>query len=74
MLEWELFPKVAADVAMQAINEGVALKSLSWDEVYQTARKDILETQRLTKLLQDEGYIPTMDEALIKKVMEEIVN
>ena len=73
MLEWELFPKVAADVAIQAINEGVALKILSWNEVYQTARKDILETQQLIKLLQDKAYIPPVDEVLIGRIIKDVV-
>jgi len=73
MLEWELFPKVAADVAMQAMKEGVALKQLTWEHVYETAKFDIKKTQELTKLLQDNGYIKTVDEKIIMEVIAEIV-
>ena len=72
MLEWELFPKVAADVAMQAIKEGVALKNLTWQEVYEAAKSDIRETQELTRLLQEKGYIKQIDERIIREVIAEV--
>jgi len=73
MLEWELFPKVAADVAMQAIKEGVALKNLSWQQVYEAAKHDIRQTQELVNLLQDKGYINQIDENMISDVLEEVI-
>ena len=73
MLEWELFPKVAADVAMQAIKEGVALKNLSWQQVYEAAKSDILEVQELTKLLQEKGFIKQVDDKVIQQVIEEVI-
>ncbi|MCL2168051.1 MAG: hypothetical protein FWH59_02865, partial [Lentimicrobiaceae bacterium] len=73
MLEWELFPKVAADVAMQAIKEGVALKNLSWKQVYEAAKSDILEVQELTKLLQEKGYIKQIKEEVIREVAREVI-
>jgi len=73
MLEWELFPKVAADVAMQAIKEGVALKNLTWHQVYEAAKSDIREAQELTNLLQENGYVKQIDESVIKEVLEEVI-
>jgi len=73
MLEWELFPKVAADVAMQAIKEEVALKKLTWKEVFEAAKSDIRETQEITKLLQEKGYIKQIDESVIKETIREVV-
>jgi len=73
MLEWELFPKVAADVAMQAIKEGVALKNLTWKQVYEAAKSDIREAQELTKLLQEKGYIKQVEENVIREVVQEVV-
>jgi hypothetical protein len=64
---------VAADVAMQAIKEGVALKNLTWQQVYEAAKSDICEAQELTKLLQDKGYIKQVDESIIHEVMQEVV-
>jgi len=73
MLEWELFPKVAADVAMQAIKEGVALKKLTWKQVYETAEADIKQAQELTKLLLEKGYIKQIEESMIRKVLQETI-
>jgi malate dehydrogenase (oxaloacetate-decarboxylating) len=73
MLEWELFPKVAANVAMQAIEEGVALKNLTWEQVYEAAKYDIREVQELTKLLQEKGYIKPVDESVIREMIREVV-
>jgi malate dehydrogenase (oxaloacetate-decarboxylating) len=73
MLEWELFPKVAADVAMQAIKERVALKNLTWKQVYEAAKSDIQEAQELTKLLQKKGFIKPIEESVIRKVIHEVI-
>jgi malate dehydrogenase (oxaloacetate-decarboxylating) len=73
MLEWELFPTVAADVAMQAIKEGVALKNLTWQQVYEAAKNDIREAQELTKLLQEKGFIKQIDETVIQEVIREVI-
>ena len=74
MLEWELFPKVAADVAMQAIKEGVALNNLSWQQVYEGATHDIREAQELLKLLQEKRYIKPIDESVIQEVIKEVMD
>lgn len=74
MLESALFPKVAADVAMQAIKDGVAIKNLTWDEVYQQAKKDIDKAHEMSNLLQEKGLIPEFPEEIIRKVVAEVVN
>jgi malate dehydrogenase (oxaloacetate-decarboxylating) len=68
-----LFPKVAADVAMQAIKEGVALKNLTWDEVYQAAKKDIMEAREITQMLQDKEYIAPIYDEVIEKIMDKVI-
>jgi malate dehydrogenase (oxaloacetate-decarboxylating) len=73
MLEWELFPNVAADVAMQAIKEGVALKNLTWQQVYEAAKCDIRAAQELTNLLQERGYIKQIGEDVIREIIREVV-
>lgn len=72
MLESDLFPQVAADVAMQAIKDGVALKLLTWEDVYQKAKKDISEAHQITEMLQDKNLIPEFPEELIKQAVEEV--
>lgn len=73
MMEWELFPKVAADVAMQAIKEGVALKNLTWEEVYQQAKKDISDAHDMVQLLEDKGFIKDLDEKVIRDVVASVI-
>jgi malate dehydrogenase (oxaloacetate-decarboxylating) len=71
MLDNGLFPHVAADVAMQAIREGVARIEPSREEVYQKAKKDISDSHKITELLQSQGFIEEFPEALIQKIVEE---
>ena len=65
-----IFPKEAADVAMQAIKDGVArVTDLTWQQVYDIAEKDIKESRAAAQLLMKEGMIgefpqQLMDEAL----------
>jgi malate dehydrogenase (oxaloacetate-decarboxylating) len=70
MLESEVFPKVAADVAMQAIKEGIARKPLSWDEVYAIAKKDIQDVHRMMEVLSDNGLIKAMDNQMIQDAFD----
>ncbi|HPB19997.1 MAG TPA: hypothetical protein PLC00_04410, partial [Bacteroidales bacterium] len=48
MDEAEVFPIVAATVAMEAIKNGVARKILSYQQAYQWAKKDITYARELT--------------------------
>jgi malate dehydrogenase (oxaloacetate-decarboxylating) len=47
----------AADVAMQAIKDGVARKQMTWDEAFQIAKKDIDYSRSMAKSLHDNGFI-----------------
>ena len=58
MDDWEVFPRVAAATAMQAIAEGVARLKLDRETVYQAALQKIKRAQEQTKLLMDGGIIP----------------
>jgi len=58
---------------MQAIKEGVALKKLTWKQVYETAEADIKQAQELTKLLLEKGYIKQIEESMIRKVLQETI-
>ncbi len=73
MMEWELFPKVAADVAMCAIEEGVALRNRTWEEVYEEAKRDILQVRELVDTMQNNNFIEPFNEEIIHSVLEEVV-
>lgn len=72
MLESDLFPQVAADVAMQAIADGIAIKNMTWDEVYNKAKRDIDQTHQLCDLMQEKGFIPDFPEELIRESIAEV--
>jgi malate dehydrogenase (oxaloacetate-decarboxylating) len=73
MLDNSLFPHVAADVAMQAIKEGVARIILTREEVYQKTQKDISDSHKITELLQTQGFIEEFSEDLIRKIVNETI-
>ncbi|MBR4135677.1 MAG: NADP-dependent malic enzyme [Bacteroidales bacterium] len=72
MMDTDMFPTVAADVAMKAISQGVARKQRTWQEVYDIATHDIAETRRIVDDMQKEGIIPTFPAEEIKNIMREV--
>ena len=66
----ELFAKEAADVAQQAIEDGVARKQLSWQEVYDKAEEDIKAVRKKMEILQDQGLIKQPDEKLLDEALQ----
>ncbi len=57
MDESEVFAIQAADVAMKAIEEGVARVIMTWDEVYNRAKADIVASRSMYDDLQRLGHI-----------------
>ncbi|GHV73046.1 malate dehydrogenase [Spirochaetia bacterium] len=57
MEETEVYAVEAADVARQAIKEGVARVKLSWEEVYNQAKADIAAAQSLVDDMRKMGHI-----------------
>ncbi len=74
MNDLEVYAYEAADVATQAINDGVARINLCWDEVYQQTLSDIKETHKLIDLLMKENIIKKPDPSLIEKILKECIN
>ncbi len=76
MEETDVFAQEAADVAMEAIKEGVARVSLTRDEVYQQAKADIAEARALVEDMKKLGHIKEppaeMLEAALKKAIEAV--
>ena len=59
MLEWEVFPRVAAAIGMQAQREGQARKKVSSDMIYEGAKKVIETSRKISQLLVQKGIIPS---------------
>ncbi len=70
MDEADVFPVEAADVAMQAIADGVARVILTWDEAYDIARRDIERAREMTRVLMEKEMIPKPDPAMLERAMD----
>lgn len=57
MDEWEVFPREAAAVGTKAIEQGIAEKILTWEELYKTAESIISKARQETNMLTEEGFI-----------------
>lgn len=51
MTEWEVYPKVAAAVASKAQSQGIARRSVSFDEEIENAKSAIEEARKIMNLL-----------------------
>lgn len=70
-----IFPKEAADVAMQAIKDGVArVTDLTWQQVYDIAEKDIKESRESAQLLMKEKHIADFPQELLDQSLEFAIN
>jgi len=57
MDNWEVFPRVATATAMKAIEEGVARRVLSRDEIFNLAEKQIKRAQDQAKIMMEKGIV-----------------
>ncbi len=73
MQETEVFAIEAADVAMQAIKDGVARVKLTWDEVYKTTLADINEARSIIDLLQKNEFIKAPDLKMLEAARDKAV-
>ena len=62
MENWEIFPKEATAVALKAIEEKIARKIMSEEEIYQNAYNIIKRSRDTTQVLMDNGLIQPMPE------------
>ena len=74
MDETEVFAEEAADVAMEAINNGVARISLTRDAVYKTTLRDIKETRAIMDLLMEKDFIKKPDMKLLEDAFKKAVD
>jgi len=64
MEEWEVFPMIAAAVGAKAVEQGVARKVLSRDELYASAVTLIKQSREVTQLMMQNGIIAEPPESL----------
>lgn len=70
MDEADVFPVEAADVAMQAIKDGVARYQMTWDEAYSQAKKGIDYSRSFAHKMQDEGFINNPPQEMLTEALE----
>jgi len=73
MEETEVFAVEAADVAMQAIAEGVARVPMTWDEVYQRAKEDISASRSLVADMQKLGHIKEPPQEILEAALKSAI-
>lgn len=61
MDEWDVFPREAAAVAVQAAEQGLARRATTHDEEYHRAAEIIKGARDLTKMMMQEGFIEKAD-------------
>lgn len=72
MMDSDLFPHVASDVAVQAIQDGVARKQRTADEVYAIAKQDIEEAHAIVKHFEEHGIIRRFPEEKIREIVQQV--
>jgi len=70
MDEADVFPVEAADVAIQAIKDGVARIQMTWDEAYKIAKTDIEQARKTIHHLSEQGFIEMPPQQLIDEALE----
>lgn len=66
----EVFPREAAEVAAQAVADGVARQPMDPEEVFRKADHDIRAHREILQLLEGKGFIQPPPERMIREVLE----
>jgi malate dehydrogenase (oxaloacetate-decarboxylating) len=74
MEETEVFAVEAADVAQQAIAEGVARIQLSWDEAHSRAKADIAAARSLVDDMQSRGHIKDVPAEILEAALAQAID
>jgi malate dehydrogenase (oxaloacetate-decarboxylating) len=70
MDEATVFPQEASDVAMQAIQDGVARVLLSKEEVYKRAEADITYSRKLMDTMMTGGFVRPPPQAMLDESLQ----
>jgi len=70
MDEANVFPQEAADVAMQAIKDGVARINLSFEEAFNIASEDIKQSRDLFHSICDNGFVKKPPQELLDTALK----
>lgn len=74
MDETDVFAQEAADVAMQAIADGVAGLQVTWDAAYQQAKAEIENARAITRMMMQQGLIKEPPLNMVNEIFNEVLN
>ena len=74
MDEPDVFPYEAAEVAMQAIADGVARVEMTWQEAFDVAKKDINSARELSQTLFDKGFIQEPPKEVLQDILKKTID
>src|SRR6056297_1100210 len=74
MDETDMFAFEAADVAMQAVKEGVARVKTDWDTIYDRTLQDIGQTRQTIDMMMDKNFIKTPDKSMLEKALKKAID
>ncbi len=70
MDETEMFAHESADVAMEAIKNGVARTELSWDDVFKKTMYDIKQTRSTIDMMMQHNFIQQPDMEMLEEALK----
>jgi malate dehydrogenase (oxaloacetate-decarboxylating) len=73
MDEMDVFPQEAADVAMQAIEDGVARMEMSFEQAYKIAERDIKYAHDMLNVLVDKHFINEPDQIVLQSLLDDVI-
>lgn len=74
MDETDMFAFEAADVAMEAIKNGVARVESDWDTIYNRTLEDIGQTRQTIDMMMEKDFIKTPDNKLLEDALKKAVD
>jgi malate dehydrogenase (oxaloacetate-decarboxylating) len=74
MDDTEVFAYEAADVAMEAIKNGVARVEMTWDEVFNRTMEDIKQTRGTIDMMMENNFIPQPDVKMLEDALKVAVD
>ncbi|HRW63214.1 MAG TPA: malic enzyme-like NAD(P)-binding protein, partial [Bacteroidales bacterium] len=73
MDETDMFAYEAADVAMEAIKNGVARINLTWDQVFKQTMDDITQTRATIDMMMKNNFIQNPDVTMLEEALQKAV-
>ncbi|MBN2383482.1 NADP-dependent malic enzyme [bacterium] len=73
MDEHDVFPFEARAVGLKAVEQGVARRNLTGDEIYNQTKNDIAKARQIFETLMEQGFVPKPPDEIIQKALTEAI-